>query len=220
MNKKKVDKIFKQLEAGYDEMSEKFSETRKFFWRDLEFIADYVKDGDKILDYGCGNGRLLEILKGKKISYTGVDISGKLIGLANQKYKGKNIKFEKISSQDSLSFPDNYFNDVISVAVFHHFPLNYAKKIAEELFRITNKKGHVILTIWNLKQERFGNFMKQESGDLYIPFKNNEGKIFRRYHNLFTKRDIGEIFSKAGFKIKKLEIVNGKNILLIGEKKE
>jgi len=227
-------------------MSEKFSETRKFFWRDLEFIADYIKKGDRILDYGCGNGRLLEILNDKEVdphtkkshlgssnnlspslckkhfgvgvNYTGVDISGKLIVLAKQKYKGKNIKFQKISSQDSLPLSDNYFNVVISIAVFHHFPEEYAEKMAKELYRILKPEGKIIVTAWNLEQERFRKFIKKGSKDIIIPFKDNDGKIFNRYHRIYAKKDLGEIFSKAGFKAVKIRIVNGRNILLIGKK--
>ncbi|PIX02803.1 SAM-dependent methyltransferase, partial [bacterium (Candidatus Gribaldobacteria) CG_4_8_14_3_um_filter_42_11] len=41
-----------------------------------------VKDGDKVLDVGCGNGRLVKAFENKKISYLGVDNSEKLIKLA------------------------------------------------------------------------------------------------------------------------------------------
>jgi len=217
MGKKETEEIFKQLESGYDEMAGKFSETRKFFWRDLEFIADYIKNDDKILDYGCGNGRLLEILNDKEINYTGVDISGELIKLAKRKYKGKNIKFQKISSQSSLPFPDNYFNVFISIAVFHHFPQKYAEVMAEELFRVIKTGGKVIVTVWNLEQEKYKKyFLKSQEG--YIPFKDNYGNVFNRYHCLYTKKGLEELFLKAGFKIEKSEVVRGKNIILIGKK--
>jgi ubiquinone/menaquinone biosynthesis C-methylase UbiE len=218
MERNRIDKIMKELESGYDQMAEKFSETRKFFWRDLEFIADYVKNNDRILDYGCGNGRLLEILNNKKVNYTGVDISGKLIKLAKQKYKGKNIKFNKISSSRSLPFPDEYFNVATSIAVFHHFPENYAQILTKELFRITKKGGHIILTVWNLEQERFKQFIEGNNKDLYIPFKNNVGKIFNRYHRIYTKKDLEKMFTEAGFKVENSGIIGGKNILLIGKK--
>jgi tRNA (uracil-5-)-methyltransferase TRM9 len=250
MISKKTSKIFSDLESGYNQMAEKFSETRKYFWRDLEFIADIVKDGDKILDFGCGNGRLLEILKNKKIEYFGVDISGELIKLAEQKYQGKNIKFQKISSQDILSptksgkaisvkkgyikgklsqdfdkrdlvgdkpFPDEYFNISISIAVFHHFPPEHAQKMAKELFRVTRKGGLIIVTVWNLEQEKYKKYLAKK-GEGYIPFKDNDGKIFERYHKKYNIKDLENIFSSAGFETKKCELVNGKNIIYIGAK--
>ena len=47
MKKEIAQKILKETELGYDAMAGKFSETRKYFWRGLEFIADYAKKGDK-----------------------------------------------------------------------------------------------------------------------------------------------------------------------------
>jgi ubiquinone/menaquinone biosynthesis C-methylase UbiE len=104
MKKEIADKILAETELGYDFMSDKFSQTRKYFWRDLEFIGDYAKNGDNVFDFGCGNGRLLELFLGKNINYFGADISEKLIKSAKDKYSGENIHFSKINpSQNSLS---------------------------------------------------------------------------------------------------------------------
>jgi alkylated DNA repair protein alkB family protein 8 len=213
-----LNKILSELESGYDQMADKFSQTRKFFWRDFEFIADYVEDGDKILDYGCGNGRLLEILGDKNIEYTGVDASQKLIDLAKKKYPQFSQNFHKISSSNSLPLQDNYFNKIISIAVFHHFPEKYAEEMAKELFRIMKTQGKIIVTVWNLEQERFEGYMKKGSRDLYIPFRDNEGRVFERYHRLYTKKDLENIFSKAGFSIEKSDILNERNIIIVGKK--
>jgi len=40
---------------------------------------EYIEPGQKVLDLGCGNGRLLNALKDKKIDYIGVDNSEKLL---------------------------------------------------------------------------------------------------------------------------------------------
>ncbi|MFH1192254.1 MAG: class I SAM-dependent methyltransferase [bacterium] len=45
-------------------------------------MADkYVKNGMKILDIGCGNGRLLQALENRGIEYVGVDNSRNLISI-------------------------------------------------------------------------------------------------------------------------------------------
>ena len=84
MKKETVEKILKETEAGYDLISKKFSQTRKKFWGSMEFIGEYAEKGDRVLDFGCGNGRILEILGGKNIDYVGVDISENLIKLAEK----------------------------------------------------------------------------------------------------------------------------------------
>ena len=225
MDQDEINEILSDLESGYDRMADKFSETRKFPWSDLAFISDYVRVGDNILDYGCGNGRLLEILKNKNISYVGADVSRKLIEAARTRYQSR--EFIKISSQGSLPFPDNSFNEVISVAVFHHFPPEYAGKMAGEIFRVAKPGGKIIITAWNLWQRRFWKyifdarklFKKEDWRDISIPFENNQGEIFDRYHHVYTKRELEKIFSRAGFRVEKSFVSAKGNIIVIAEKK-
>lgn len=236
MREEKIIKIFSELELGYNQMADKFSNTRKNFWRDLEFIADYIGDGDVVLDYGCGNGRFLEIIKNKKINYTGVDISQKLIDLARKKYPNQKNSFFKIASQASLAFSDNFFNRIISVAVFHHFPEEYAREKARELYRITKPGGQVIITTWNLWQKKhwknifnffisvgkifhIGKYADFGFYDIFVPFKNNQGAVFNRYHRVYTGNSLAKIFLSAGFEIEKCFLQNKKNIVLIVRKK-
>lgn len=245
MKREIAEKILQETEQGYDLISDKFSQTRKHFWRGLEFIADYAKDGDKVLDFGCGNGRLLELLKDKNIDYLGVDVSEKLIDIAKAKYPDKTDNFRKISSSDSLPLPDNSFNTVFSVAVFHHFPSKkYRRDIIKELYRTTKKDGYVVITVWNLWQKKYikniidnwlnkiylsfgGSFFIGEAGspkwldwnDCNITFRDNQGKVFNRYHHAFSKCELKNLFKKAGFKIEKCENVGGRNIVLIAKKK-
>jgi len=182
MDKEIADKILRETEIGYDLVSDKFSATRKFFWRGMEFIGDYAKDGDTILDFGCGNGRLLELFNDKKIEYLGVDPSQKLIDFAQSKYSNTyyNTYFFKINpglSSTKIVLNDNTnhdiiqgeadgdikkeklvldFNTIYSIAVFHHFPsCEYRKRMAEELYRVTKKNGQIIITVWNLWQRKY-----------------------------------------------------------------
>jgi alkylated DNA repair protein alkB homolog 8 len=235
MNQDRENKILKDIEKGYDLMADKFSNTRKHFWNDFDFILDYIENNDKILDFGCGNGRLLELLSSKKIEYFGVDISQKLIDLAKKKYQSEKANFQKISSLPTLSFPDNFFNLIFSISVFHHFPKSYAKTMANEIYRLTAPGGIVIISVWNLWQKRYlkyllrpefawkkifrvGKFKDLGWRDILIPFKNNQGEVFYRFHHMFRKRELINIFEKAGFKIERSFILNRKNIVIVGRK--
>ena len=231
MKREIAKKLLKETEAGYDLMASKFSETRKYFWRGLEFISDYAEEGDKVLDFGCGNGRILELFSGKNINYSGVDVSEKLIDIAKEKYPDRANDFQKISDSDSLSLPSDSFNVVYSIAVFHHFPSKeYRENVAKELYRITKKDGHIIITVWNLWQWKYiknilcnwkNKIFRKSSldwNDCYISFTDNEGKKFQRFHHAFTKGGLCKLFSDAGFNIEKCEIINKRNILLIGKK--
>jgi len=233
MKNKIVEKILLETESGYDLIADKFSQTRKNFWATLDFIKEYVKDGDNVLDFGCGNGRLLELFFDKKINYTGVDVSGKLIEIARGKYQTDKRHFQKINpSQTSLALEAGFFNTVYSIAVFHHFPSKkYREDVAKELFRVTKDGGYIVVTVWYLWQRKylpniFQNWKEKvfrvnnlDWNDCLISFTNNQGEKFQRFHHAFTKRELKNLFETAGFEVEKCEVVDRRNLLYIGKKK-
>jgi len=226
-----IEKNLKNTERGYDLIAKKFSETRKHFWRSLEFAKQYIQEGDKVLDFGCGNGRLLELLKDKNITYKGVDPSQKLINLARVRYPEHKNDFIKINPTElRLPFNDEEFNSIYSIATFHHIPgKTHRQAITKELYRTLKKEGWVIVTVWNLWQSRyrlkiFRNWLHKIIGkseldwnDCLISFTDNEGNVFERYHHAFTKRELEKLFRKAGFHIIETKKVGG-NIVLVGQK--
>lgn len=267
MEKGDIEKILKETEAGYDLMADKFSETRKFFWHDLEFIKNYINDGDNLLDFGCGNGRLLELLQKKDITYFGVDVSQKLLDIAEKKYARPKVHFQKIScfgsslnvdlkniktkpsdsnisekikygkgkaEKDlawSLPFEKDYFNAVYAIAVFHHVPsAELRMKMAKEMYRVLKPGGFLIVTVWNLwRTKHLKSVLKGWAqvlcgigglgiNDCYIPFKDNKGKIFYRYHHAFTAKELRSIFKKAGFRVRGAKIFKQRNIILVCRK--
>ncbi|MDP1884516.1 MAG: methyltransferase domain-containing protein [Candidatus Moranbacteria bacterium] len=231
MNNKLINTILQETENGYDRMAEKLSGTRNFFWPDLAFIGEHISEGARVLDFGCGNGRLLEILRDKKPEYYGVDVSQKLIDLAKVRYPEFSRNFTKISGQASLPFPDDFFNNIVSIAVFHHFPdKKFRSDMARELYRVTRPGGEVIVTAWNLWQPRYRRyiwknmvrkvflFSRLDFGDCEIPFRNNAGEIFRRFHHAYTLNELAGLFSQAGFRIEAAKVVNDKNLVVIARK--
>lgn len=225
-----ANKILAETEKGYDGIATKFSQTRKHFWRDLEFVRDYVHDGDKVLDFGCGNGRLHGLIQDKNVGYFGVDISSNLLGIAEKKYAGKDASFRKISSLDSIPFPDGFFNAVYSIATLHHIPSEeYRRKMINEFYRVLNPGGRVVISVWNVWQKKYfryvlKNIWDKSRGrseldlfDAYIPFKDNEGNIFQRYHHAFTKRELVGLIKQSGFTVEKS--YSDRNVVVIGKKK-
>jgi ubiquinone/menaquinone biosynthesis C-methylase UbiE len=247
MKDRDIEKILSDLESGYDLIADKFSGTRAFMWRDLGFVKDLVKPGDRVLDFGCGNGRLAGFLEGDYKEYVGVDISPKLINIAKQKYSNEKARFIKVHPVKSslrevsaeggqfnrvkLPLEDNYFDIIFSIAVFHHLPSReYRKQIAKELYRVLQPEGKLVVVVWNLWQRKFWKYHLKNLGGLgklgktglnwrniYIPFKDNEGNIFRRYHHAFTKRELGKLLEKSGFE--NLDCEKGFNIICIASKK-
>ena len=245
MDKKTANRILGETEAGYDLIASKFSDTRKRFWSELEFIKKYVKDGDRVLDFGCGNGRLLKIMQDRKIEYFGLDVSENLLAEGRKKYG--DVVFSKIDPcQKTIPLEDNFFNTVYSIAVFHHFPSRkYREDVAKELFRVTKQDGHIVVTVWYLwpasrrradvsasrggQKKYFKNILKNwfekikgnselDWNDCLVSFADNQGNKFQRFHHAFTKRELRKLFESAGFEVEKSEKI-GNNLVLVAKKK-
>ena len=198
-------------------------------WEELKFLEDYIKEGDKILDLGCGNGRLYELLKNKPIDYYGIDNSEKLIEIAKSRYP--NINFQ-VADALNLPFPENFFDKVVSVAVFHHIPSKELRlQFLKETKRVLKNKGILILVNWSLNTRKRLSLVlkyailkilgksKLDFGDAFIPWQNTT----LRYVHRFTKNEIKTLVKTSGLKVVEIKISKrpkGKesNILLIAEK--
>ncbi len=237
MLSKKDKKILADLEKGYDMVADKFSSTRFFMWRDLEFFKDMVKPGDKVLDFGCGNGRLTGFLENRFEEYVGLDISQRLVEIAKQKYNSEKVSFVKLSANFStLPFKDNYFDIIFSIAVFHHFPSKgYALRVAGELQRVLKPSGKIVITVWNLWQKQYLEYYRKSKSkpsleksprfgsrsngwlEAEIPFEASD-KIFQRYHHPFKLKELETLLGEAGFK--KVKTKKGWNLIYIGKNRD
>jgi len=230
MDKKYAEYLLEKTKKDYNLISEDFSRTRSHIWEELKFLGDYLISGEKILDLGCGNGRLHELLGGKIIDYYGVDNSDKLITIAKSKYPEG--KFQ-VSDVLDIPFPDNFFDKVFSIAVLHHIPSDdFRIRFIKEARRVLRPGGFLILTVWNLWQKpdslkRIIKFAilkvlrktKLDFKDVFVPWQ----KTIDRYIHCFTKNELKKLVENAGFKIKKTRILKRKetknyNIFLIAEK--
>lgn len=235
MKEELAKKILKDTEVGYELISEKFSQTRYRFWGELEFIKNYTKDNAQVLDFGCGNGRLVEILLDKNINYVGVDVCENLINAAKKNMAGlresRKIQFLKIGSDfKKLPFPSEFFDSIYSIAVFHHLPGSKLRlEVTRELYRLLKKDGFIVITVWNLWQPRyrkniFKNWKEKifkksalDFNDCYVSFTDNQGNKFNRFHHAFTKYDLTKLLRKSGFEVIECRRIKG-NIFAVAKK--
>src|SRR3989338_1893721 len=74
-------------EAGGEEKGSIFSPMLNFFlWLRFRTVARFLRNkSGKILDYGCGNGKLVAYLRHKGLSVDGYDPSDGAVGLAEKR---------------------------------------------------------------------------------------------------------------------------------------
>ena len=129
-----------QIAESYDELhgEEQIAKARIV----LQNLA--ISPDDSLLDVGCGNGLATELFPCKK---TGIDPSAELL---------KSAKFKTIVGKaESLPFPDNSFDIVISLTAVHNF--DNPRKGLEEMKRVS--KRDIVISVLK-KSSRFAGIEK------------------------------------------------------------
>lgn len=149
----------------------------------IEAIIKYgeLSDGEKILDIGCGWGRILVGLK-KYFPHSelvGVDIIPELLKKAETTIKEETGTLENldlvVGNIDKLPFKSNSFDKVISIRVLQYVtdPLRTVK----ELNRVTKKGGRVMIIVpnkLNPRQVLRYHTKLYQLKDVYLWFKENK----------------------------------------------
>ncbi len=112
-----------------------------------------LKNGDKVLDVGCGKAYLLYEMKLllPELEVTGFDISKH--GLADAKDEVKDNLF-LYRSQDEYPFGDNHFDLVISLGCLHNLRLFELATALKEIERV-GKQGYIMLESYRNELELF-----------------------------------------------------------------
>ncbi|MDD5693616.1 MAG: class I SAM-dependent methyltransferase [Patescibacteria group bacterium] len=214
MDKKLVQNLVTKTRDDYNKVADHFSSTRYAFnWsRVAKTIEELqIKPGSKVLDLGCGNGRVIDVLKKIDIEYTGLDISENLIKLAQKKYPK-----EKFVVGDLLKIPflDNEFDYVLSLATLHHIPSSEQRLNAlKEIYRILKPGGTTLVTVWYfwddpaLKKQIDQEALAQEAGkskldygDFLKPWKDSKGNtLIERYFHAWEKSEMKDLLKNVGF---------------------
>jgi len=108
-----------------------------------------LKKDQKILDIGCGFGRLFRYFIKKKLIITGIDIDKKMLIDVKKKFKYKNLK---LINKDFFKkkFSQNYFDNIVCWASFDEIRQDkFLKKIKKILkiggkILITGKNDHYL----------------------------------------------------------------------------
>jgi SAM-dependent methyltransferase len=221
MDKQTQKELLKIVGQNYDDIAVHYNETRKKqlfpLWNGLIKITKSISDGSRVLDAGCGNGRLLEAFIGKNIDYLGVDSCEKLLSLAKENYPDS--KFRQANILDLGTVPEYDFDAVFSIAVLHHLPgKDLQLKAMRQLYNKCKKGGQVVITVWNLWQhEKYGKLIwrfwflrllrknKMDFGDILWDWKTADGAaISQRYYHAFNRFELYRLSKKAGFKVRKI----------------
>jgi len=162
-----------------------------------------------VLDIGCGDCQILNILKGKVSNYYGLDnqyyIPESTIQLVKQYHI--NFKFYKMDIEhDTLPEFDIKFDTIIMIAVIEH--LKNPKNILTQITQYLNEDGKVIITT----PTSFANFIHGFGAKISLFSKEANEKHYNLYDLDLMRRIVG----KTGFTVVNYETFEfGMNQLFI-----
>lgn len=243
MKEEVAKKILNKVKENYAVIAPHFSETRQRFWNEMRDFAESMVPGDRVLDLGCGNGRLYDALEDKSINYTGIDNSSELLDFAKKRWGENESRRFLLGDVTNLDWwKGEKYNVVFLVATLHHIPSgDLRKKVLENVGQVLAPNGFLIMTNWALFRKKYLAFLAKniilklfgksdlDFGDAMIPWKSNEGGgvLAERYVHAFTLRELRRLVKGAGFMVlenfyirkgKRAHSWNGWNIVTIAKK--
>lgn len=191
-----------EVQRTYDEIGEAFSVTRRFMWPEILPIVKRLRKKDKILDLGCGNGRLLSVLN-PAVDYLGIDFSKTLLKEAVKNYPGFTFRYGDITDKTTWEKLVKY-DAIFCLAVFHHLTVAQQKSVLNQISSHLASDGVALISVWRLWQKKFLKYHLKSWRIklfnwhyLYVPFQHNS----QRFCNAQTVTELTIIFQNQGLKI-------------------
>jgi SAM-dependent methyltransferase len=211
-------RIQEKVKRDYDEIAGEFAESRQFPWKEFDLFLKYYRKDFKVLDLGCGNGRLLRWLSKHEFgSYLGVDQSKNLLEIAKKEHPEQKFLLGDMTDLEG-KIATGSLDVIFAIASFHHVPPRLQEKTLKSWKKLLKPGGYIFMTNWNLHQPRFWPLLLRSLiipvygfRGLLIPWK----KSVKRYYFAFTKRRLEKLMRKAGFEV--LEMKSGKNIVTVAK---
>jgi ubiquinone/menaquinone biosynthesis C-methylase UbiE len=161
----------------YDDLSATYEHRRSSNYHrmldDLEMqVAEPYALGARVLELGCGTGRILSRLAEIAEEAVGIDLSE---GMAAQaKARGLDVRLGDLRA---LPFEDDTFDLTCSFKVLAHVP--DVKTAIREAARVTRPGGHLVLELYNPWSLRY--LAKKVAGPRPVGSTQTEADVFTRW---------------------------------------
>lgn len=228
----KIKNILASVKSNFNTIAPHFAQTREFIWPDIAKFLPKITKKTKILDLGCGSGRMSQITPNKS-NYLGIDFAQNLLTIGHKNYQ--KVKFVLGDITDNKTWTKitqkAKFNLILCIATLHHLPdQSQHQYVVNKVYQNLTKNGYFLVSVWNLWQKKFWwQHLKQflvktrSLHDIWIPYKVSNGrgvkKIVSRYHYAFTPWYLEKLLTSSGFKIiKKSTGLKNKNLIFLAQK--
>jgi len=220
MEHQTIDKLLALNRHFYASFAEHFAASRSVSDPALTSIVPYLPSQARILDVGCGNGRLAVLLERERpgSTYVGLDAIPELIHEARARteqlsrthviFRVVDITRQGWPEDLPLTHPSKRsragFDCVVALAVLHHIPsFDLRAQVLRDVAGLLRPEGYVILSTWRfLAHERIREKIvswdevvveeeKLEPGDYLLDWK--RGGRGLRYCHMIDEEEMEEL---------------------------
>tara|TARA_Y100001936_G_C16085681_1_gene681547 strand:+ start:2940 stop:3698 length:759 start_codon:yes stop_codon:yes gene_type:complete len=179
------------------------------YWHREKFnaVAKFIRPNTKLMDFGCGPGSFLHILKDKVEleKATGIDLASKQVDFAKENIAKDSdvINFVGLEEgENDLPFEDKSLDYITSVEVIEHIHPYIVSLIFKEFKRVLKDDGRMIITTPNYRS--LWPFIE------WLLNKLSPVKYHEQHINKFTPNSFVKYLETMG-----LEVVSFKSIFVI-----
>ncbi|MBI5135624.1 class I SAM-dependent methyltransferase [Candidatus Uhrbacteria bacterium] len=198
--------ILNSVTQTYDAIAGSWDRVRRRPGKVWNVLLPYIHEGDRVLDIGCGSGRLYEFLRSKNAAYTGIDGSRELIEIARARYSISPSFL--VSPMQSLPLGNASFDVICCLAAFHHLPsVAIRQHVLDEFRRVLTPTGVLLMTNWStyhlLSSWRLRPLpILTGRRDVMIPWKLPDGRVYQRFYHAFLLSELSALLEASGWEIK------------------
>ncbi len=192
-----------------------FNCRNELFDFDTRLLDRFITGGGRLIDLGCGTGRLVLHFLRSGLKVTGLDMSEYMLSIASEKIAAAGLKatFVQRDMRDLADFPDNkYHYATCMFSTLGMVPGRDARtRVAEEVRRILAPDGMFFVHAhnrfhrwyapdrlgWLITSALCSAFGRDEFGDLYMDTYRGIPDMFL---HIFSEREMMDMLVKAGFR--------------------
>lgn len=208
----------------YQTFGAHFSATRQRIQPGVRRILDTLHGDENLLDLGCGNGELANVLaqNGFHGAYTGLDFSAPLMNTANRTAANFPIRFGEVDLTADWGLDAEPFDFICAFAVYHHIPSAPIRlAMLEKTRELLKPAGRFALSNWQfLNSERLRERIQPwqrahlsaadvDEGDHLLDWRSGGEGL--RYAHHFSEPELAELAQNSGFRILETFYSDGEN---------
>ncbi len=224
-----IDRLLALNRQFYADFAEHFAATRSVSDPALTSILPYLPSRARILDVGCGNGRLALLLDQERpgSTYVGVDAVPELIEEARvhaRQLSSTEATFrvaditergwtEKLPRVPPAVAPGTCFDCVVALAVLHHIPgSDLRAQVLADMAAVLTPQGFIALSTWRfLAHQRMRRKIVNwdavdidesdlDPGDYLLDWK--RGGRGLRYCHMIDEEEVRELATASGLSVR------------------